>query len=187
MSSGQSAINKFGDDCEAGNIFEVRRGITGNVNINGLNSELGVTGLMRAVDRGQENIVKLLLQQPNIDLNVKSRYGSSVIHTASFSDRPAVLELLLSHPQCKSLNTMEGERRTPLMWAVKSCWLDNIKILLRQPNIDIGAWDKGGKTAEDWARRVKEEDNDILYIIGRRSAKSPPLVWRLGLRYWDCW
>ncbi|KAJ5799022.1 uncharacterized protein N7503_006527 [Penicillium pulvis] len=63
--------------------------------VNALNSECE-TPLMCAVRFGHLPIIKLLLEQENVDLYAKNRYGHTALHIATVDDQLGALNLLLS-------------------------------------------------------------------------------------------
>ena len=57
----------------------------------------GWTPLMRAVYEGREAVVRLLLAQPEIDLNRYNDHGQTALHLAAIRSRTKLVSLLLSH------------------------------------------------------------------------------------------
>ena len=58
-----------------------------------------MTALHLASARGHANVVRVLLEHPNIDPNRRSRDGKTPFHLACIKENAAVMELLLRHPQ----------------------------------------------------------------------------------------
>ena len=55
----------------------------------------GATALMQAVWGNHNSIVKLLLNQPAVDVNVKSNYGSTALHWAALCNNAQGARMLL--------------------------------------------------------------------------------------------
>ena len=65
--------------CRNGNLAWVQAALARGEDVNSKDS-IGWTALMLAVDRKHNSIVKLLLDQPAVDVNVKDNGGDTVLH-----------------------------------------------------------------------------------------------------------
>ena len=122
------------DLCRDGSLEDVRRALARGENVNKVNQD-GFTGLMEAVDRGHKGLVKLLLSQPGVDVNVARRSGKTALHFASNNFK--VLMMLLAHPSMKSHNAKNSEGWTPLMLAINHKNMDCIKELLKDERVEL--------------------------------------------------
>lgn len=64
-------------------------------------SNLGVTALMFAARRGNEDLVRILLQVPNIRANQVCTHGSTALLLPSQNGYEGVVRRLLKHPGCR--------------------------------------------------------------------------------------
>ena len=67
-----------------------------DININSTNED-GTTALMTAVYKGFKGIVKLMLGQPNIDINRVDKYGFSALVLAACGGHGDMFGLLLAY------------------------------------------------------------------------------------------
>lgn len=98
---------------------------------------------------GYIEIVKLLLKNPNIDLDFKIPSDSTVyllpflidsIHVSNENDENnttlQIIKLLLKHPNI-DVNISDNYMRTPIIWAIDGNRPNIVKLLLEHPNINI--------------------------------------------------
>lgn len=71
--------------------------LTGQSVINGQDSD-GLTALMAAASNGHARIVELLLQQPTIDLNIKTKIGWTALIFAIVNGHSGIMQTLLNRP-----------------------------------------------------------------------------------------
>ena len=83
--------------CERGDLAAVRGAVGRGVDLNSADT-YGLSGLMRAVLHGHNNVVEWLLQQSYIDISRRDRAGQTALHFAVDYNSPALLSLLLAHP-----------------------------------------------------------------------------------------
>ena len=116
-----TGINSFVNACGTNEVREVRRMISEGVDINGMDSKYGVTGLMKAMMRGHTEVVRILLCSNNIKIDIKNRSGTSstALHLACYYNHVECVELFLAHNTCtKAIAMMEdSEGETAQMWA----------------------------------------------------------------------
>ncbi|KAL8827298.1 MAG: hypothetical protein Q9170_007070 [Blastenia crenularia] len=102
----------------------------------------GDTALIRAAQRGHEDMFEALLAaHANVDVRDKKR-GMTAAHWAVLHDRPQFLEMLLSANADRS--PRDGMGRTPLHWAVQYDNVANTKLLLKA-GADLEAPDNDGR------------------------------------------
>ena len=79
----------------------------------------GHTALMLAVWKNHNSIVKLLLDQPAVDVNVKDDDGWTALHYAASANNAEGARMLLLHKDFNSANVTDYFGTTALMDAVK--------------------------------------------------------------------
>ena len=77
----------------------------------------GTTPLMWAVSFKHNSIVKLLLDQPAVDVNVKDKWGQTALHDAASANNAEGARMLLLHKDI-SANVIDNDGCTALMRAV---------------------------------------------------------------------
>ena len=81
-------------------------------------SDESLTCLMVAARNGRERMVKFLLEQPGIQINVVNDDGRTALHQASRQGEAEVTRMLLAALGQESLHVKDKEGMTPLMAAV---------------------------------------------------------------------
>ena len=85
--------------CKVGGLEEVRAALARGQEVNQTDAG-GFTGLMRAAHKGHEAVVELLLQQPELDVNLTcGHYRQTALHWACGQGHPGIVRRLLAHPQ----------------------------------------------------------------------------------------
>lgn len=101
------------------------------------------TPLYVAAEQGQSEIVKLLLQNPKLDVNLGSgckcypEEYSSPLCIAAKNGHTEVVKLLLTHPNIDLNAGHNRDVRTPLCLAAEYGHADVVELLLAHPNIDV--------------------------------------------------
>jgi ankyrin repeat protein len=95
---------------------------------NSANNYGGETALQRACRNQQEDLVKLLLQQPTIQVNAMDVGCSSVLESAISSNNFAILQALLAHPD---INVESGYHGPPLEYAISCASLGAVTLLVQ--------------------------------------------------------
>jgi len=103
--------------CGDGKLAEVRSALARGENVNEKNS-IGDTALMHAVCFKHNFIVKLLLDQPAVDVNVKDKWGQTALHRAAYVNNAEGARMLLLHKDFNSANVTNNDGNTALMIAV---------------------------------------------------------------------
>ena len=75
--------------------------------------------LLRAVKRGDENLVKLLLETDKVDVDSKDNNGRTPLSWAVQSESEAVVKLLLETGKV-DVDSKDNDGQTPLSWAARS-------------------------------------------------------------------
>ena len=105
-----------------------------NVNI----KRYGENPLHIACENNNIEIVKLLLQHPNIDVNAKENYtGNTCLHTASAKKSIRLVELLLEKPNI-DVNIQNQDGDTPLLLASQMRSNETVvRLLFDYPSVDV--------------------------------------------------
>lgn len=149
----------------------------------------GQTGLMIAIRKGNNDIVQLLVAQPELNINFQGRHHTTAILLAA-RFRSDVLATLLSVPNinvnCQTLaHGLQG--MTPLMIAVHFNKPINARMLL-QKGVDLTITDILGNTAltmrihhpykrhamkvvQGWYERIREKFNRLRYTTVRKRRR----------------
>ena len=70
------------------------------------------TSLTRASGPGHSAVVRQLLAEDNLIVDIPDRYGNTALHTAAEEERAEVAQLLISHGASRDLQNRE--EKTPL-------------------------------------------------------------------------
>ena len=110
------------------------------------------TGLMWAVINHQNSVVRLLLEQPTLDLNAISVTGFTALNFAVAFDNAEAARLLLADSRLTTANRKDNAGNTPVMTAIKTNKIKTFRELVGHPSIDLDARNEQGKSLEDIAR-----------------------------------
>ena len=120
------------------------------------------TGLMFAVShRWSYEIVKLLLEQPSLDLNCVNNEGDTALLLATTNGNVEGVRLLLADPRLNTINHKGLDGRTPVMKAMMMMrWWPSIQVLptevlkelVAHPSVDLDTRDAEGRSLEDAAK-----------------------------------
>ena len=131
----QEKIDLLFDAISNNNINEVKRFIRKNANLNSQIANTKVTPLHLAVQKGNLDIVKILLEA-KADPNLASIDGATPLHLAALSGNLGVVEALLKADAKPNLAMNDGY--TPLHLALQKGNLGVVKVLLKakaNPNL----------------------------------------------------
>ncbi|KAE8553408.1 hypothetical protein EYB25_004790 [Talaromyces marneffei] len=130
--------------------------------------EDGKPPLACAANRGHHLVVKYLLQQEGIDVNMADNEGRTALHEVSSAETPSewVLKLLLAEPQL-NINAPDKKGRTPLWYALSHRNSEVVEWLSMEKRIQIHPLDKQKSARIQQAISSKE-----LTIIGQVLEKT---------------
>ena len=134
-----------------GKLAKVREAIDRGGDVNEKNFT-GSTGLMYAMQYKHNSIVKLLLEQPMLDLNLTDSWGETALHIAVFNDNVEGMKLLLADPRLNTHNHKDEYGWTPAMSAINHKQVNALRELVAHPSVDLDTKDKYGQSLEDRAR-----------------------------------
>ena len=165
----------------SGDINKLKKLVAHGIDINTTDAD-GRTLLMCAAcadfDRPyNKDIVMFLLQQPNIAVTAKNKWGQSALSYAAAGHTNDILEALLKSPGV-NINEQDTQGNTPLMAAVISTTPERVKRLLEVPGINVSLKNKAGKTALDIATQCAKnnpndrQDQEILKYLTEYRKKA---------------
>ena len=125
--------------CKEGKLDEVRSLLACGKDVNSKNSS-EETALMYAVSNNHNPIVKLLLDQPAVDVNVKDDYGWTALHYAALDNNAVGARMLLLLNDFNSANETDNFGFTALMIAVKNRKEEVLRELVKHQcvSLDVG-------------------------------------------------
>ncbi|KAN0072962.1 Ankyrin repeat-containing domain protein [Elaphomyces granulatus] len=139
-----------------------------------VDSKQGVHALAFAVQQKKVEIVRLLLQRPDINPNFVSTDGETAftraINTDSSSDRQAIIKALLDKEGI-DVNLQDNFGRTPLCHAMDKDCFEAAKLLLERDDIDINIPDNDGQTALHYACNKNVEE--LVDLILKKDDINP--------------
>ena len=136
--------------CFRGNLEAVRAALTRGEDVN--RKDRGCTPLMNAVLHKKNSTVRLLLEQPALDLNLgDDNEGDTALHLAVIVDNVEGVRLLLADPRLDP-NQKNNGGDTPVMWAMADRKVDALRELVAHPSVDLDTRDSVGWSLEEEAR-----------------------------------
>merc|ERR1712150_109844 len=125
----------------------------------------GQTPLYKAIEMEHSDIVDIIVQQPKIDYNVKTKFGGgeTLAQIALSRGHARFVETLAAQERCDCWNVPDWRGDTPIMWAFKRKETEILEILLRCPRVDLGCRDREG-----WSlvfRAIQREEFDLVKRI----------------------
>lgn len=121
------------------------------------------TGLLCTWNR---DFVDIIVQQPNIDYNVKTRCGETLGLAAVIGGDVKCVETLAAQERCDCWNVPDSDGDTPIMMAVKHDMTDMVTVLANCPRVNLDVVDRDLKHLEDIAReRNMTEILDLLWTF----------------------
>ena len=137
--------------CENGDIEGVRAYIDEGSDVNEEHHTRS-TGLMRALHYRQNNVVELLLNQPEIDLNKVNMCDICALHSAVYSDNHEGMAALLARLDLTTINHRKDDARTPIMASIHQNAVNCFKLLLAHPDVDLDTRDDYMRSPEEVLR-----------------------------------
>ena len=92
------------------------------------------TPLIYAAGFGHTDIVKLLLEQPNININIVDHYGISALTAAAMHGHVDIMTILLQRPEI-IINRQNNEGKNPLPYAAKNGHSEAVRLLVNIPGL----------------------------------------------------
>ncbi|EGR50692.1 uncharacterized protein TRIREDRAFT_58115, partial [Trichoderma reesei QM6a] len=154
----------------SGHVETARRIIERHGNRISVNSKSahGRTPLCHAIDRGHDALLALLLEQPELDVNLAVDFAATALHLAAvYLADESMLRLFLRHPRI-DVNVRNCHGATPLVNAVKRGYGISVLLLLQHPNIVPDRKDDVGMTALSWAAHLGSY-NVVKMLLNRQD------------------
>jgi ankyrin repeat protein len=160
--------------CKAGTLPKVQAAVHGGISIN-QRSERGHTGLMLALNHGNNTVADWLLKQANIDTSCQSDVGGTALHYCLMADNLRGLQMLFAHTSCpiRGLNTKTSYGDTPIMLGLQEGSKECVMFLLRLPQVDLNTRDVEGRTLEDIARLAVFTNTFTVLLQAGRAHRDP--------------
>ena len=136
--------------CRDGKLEEVRRALARGDDVNS-KGEFNTTGLMLAVWKNHNPVVRLLLEQPAVALNCIET-GKTALHYAAVGDNVEGVQMLLADPRLNNVNPKNICGQTPVMFAMDCQKVNALRELVNHPSVDLDTRDGSGSSLEESAR-----------------------------------
>lgn len=148
-------LNEWIGAAENGQVETIRK-LIGKININAADTH-GYTALILATRFEHGDLVKFLLESPNIDVNAQTTAGDTALMFAVNNGNETIVKLLLKVPAI-NVNLRSNNGGTALLIAAAQSYSNIAKLLLQVPNIDLNVRNKKqGTTALMYAAYSKNE------------------------------
>jgi ankyrin repeat protein len=139
----------------------------------------GDNALVSAAFYGYIDIVKLLLDHPDVNPNVVGVYGTALMN-GSRGRSPGVVKLLLDHKGIDvNVRSNSGHGKTALSEAAYFNSVECAKLLLERHDINVNIPDRDGRTAFHHA--CYEGSSEIIKLILERDNIDPNALDRNGV------
>ena len=141
---------------EARALLKLRFRVNKGIDVNRRNAD-NETVLMYVAGRCSHiSILRLLLEQPPIEVNLADNMGSTALHVATFARNIEAVRLLLADPRV-NVNSQDAHEETALMVAAgldtSETQVSVLRLLLEHPSIKVNLADDEGYTALHRASR----------------------------------
>ena len=123
----------------SGDVSRVRAALNAGVGVNSRSAHCGSTGLIRAIRDGKSNIINILLDHPDIDINLGNGRGSNKytpLHCACSVGDTVTISRLVSDSRIR-LNARYSCGETPIMMAVENGHLPAVELMSRTPGVSM--------------------------------------------------
>ena len=141
--------------CSEGKLAKVKKALARGEDVNGRGYNR--TGLMWAVQLKHNSVVRLLLEQPTVDLNCTNTNDCTALHLAADDDNVEGVKLLLDDPRLSTVNHQNNNGETAVMVAVLQNSENALLDLVAHPSVDLDILDKDGRGLEELARWVDDQ------------------------------
>ena len=116
-------------------------------------SRLEQGGPGRALSRGHPDCVNIIVQQPDIDYNIKDAKGNTLAHAAVIEAvLHECLEILAAQERFDFWNIPNDAGDIPIMWALSKDYSYILEIIGGCPRVDLNCIYRNGRHLEDDAR-----------------------------------
>lgn len=101
---------------------------------------------------GHNDVVKMLLKYPNINVNDTCNNGNTPLQLAVNKANAEIVDLLLQNINT-NVNVLDNQGLSPIQLATWFGFTDIVALLLKHNNIDLDVVDKDGKTLLEYAHQ----------------------------------
>lgn len=116
---------------------------------------------------GKLEIIELFLNSGKVIINYRDVQGRTALHyAANMCNNPEVIDLLIKNGF--DINIQDYEGKTPIICAVMNKKTDNVKTLLKYPQIDPKIKDNKQLDAMDYAIR-DDQNNQLTTALANAS------------------
>ncbi|EXK24229.1 hypothetical protein FOMG_19035 [Fusarium oxysporum f. sp. melonis 26406] len=127
----------------------------------------GRIALSYAAMRGNEAIVKLLLDTEKVDVDARDEEGRTPLSWAAWSGHEPIVKLLLDTGKV-DIDARDEEGRTPFLWAADEGHESVVKLLLdREKEVDVDARDKSVDVD------TRDEEGRTPFLLAAWSGHEP--------------
>jgi ankyrin repeat protein len=123
----------------------------------------GRTPLSWAAEKGQEAMVKQLLDTKQVDVDSKDMNGWTPLSRAAMRGREAVVKQLLETGKV-DVDSKDNNGRTPLSWAAERGQEATVKQLLDTKQVDVDSKDSNGRSPLSFAAQCGHESTAVLLL-----------------------
>ena len=127
-----------------GHLDVVRYLLTFHIDVNVID-RTGQTPLWAACQSGNEEIIKVLLQDPRVDVNHEDKKGATPFSIACAQELKEILKIFLRDPRF-NVNKEDNFGQTPLWIACKNSTFEIAEMLLRDERVDVNRENRYGQT-----------------------------------------
>jgi ankyrin repeat protein len=162
--------------CEKGWLLTIKKLVELGANVNEYEEERGNTPLIIAICSANYNkdLCDFLINNDNIDIELKNSTQNSALHYASFFNREDLVNTLIKKTSDVKIDEKNQKDKTPLYLAIEK---DNNEIakLLIDHGADINASGPEGKTPLDLAIETGNQDIICYYCKHKDEDDNTPL------------
>ena len=134
---------------------------------------MGCTALIWAVQRGQEAVVKVLLEKKDVNPDqADTNYGQTPLAWAAVLGHEGIVKMLVERKDVDPNQADTEYGRTPLAWAAKKGHEKVVKMLLEREDVNADQPDtKYGRTPLAWA--AKHGHEGVVKMLLERKDVNP--------------
>ena len=171
--------------CRSGDVSRVRAALSAGVDVNSKSDSDGSTGLIEAIRKRKSNVINMLLDHPDIDINLSAISNETPLHFACSAGDTVTITRLVRDRRLTTLNARDFLGITPIMMAVDNGHLPAVELMSRTPGV-TGLWtlDTGLSAMDNYRELVaKEEDKqkDLRQLEERRRREEKEMKRRHDL------
>ena len=155
--------------CRHGDVEAVRAAMARGADVN--SKEDGFPCLVVAVLFQNEEVVRLLLSSPSIQVNQQDHTGGTALHATSAGTSVSLARLLLSHPGV-DFAARDKLGKTPLMKGVMQGTVEVVRAMVTHMGLQLELRDKFGLNLQDIAKKRERSEfgtantgSDMLALI----------------------